>query len=391
MTIALAPRALGASALPIAGTGTAANPALLHTMRQQNDRALALLLALHWPIALGLATLRGTWLAAVLIGGLASSVPLLLAYLRPGAAVTRIAVAICLMLYSMLFIAQSGGMIEMHFHVFASMAFLLIYRDWRLPVVAGGIIAVHHAVFNYLQTLGYPDLVFADHHGWHIVGIHAVFVVFEGAVLVYMARALRAEVEQSEALVSSAGRLASGDLTTRVEVRDGTTGAAARALNEATDALAAFVHDLTGRAVETGTVSSTLSSAVTRQRAAASAVDAVVARFTEGAVRQEAETLAMTEAFDDMVKAVGRVATTVGEVASASGVAAASATSSAALMEGALEAITRMEHAVQEAAEQSRSLHVLSGRVDGMLQTITNIAAQTNMLALNAAIEAARA
>ena len=28
------------------------------------------------------------------------------------------------MVYSMLFIAQTGGMIEMHFHVFASMAFL---------------------------------------------------------------------------------------------------------------------------------------------------------------------------------------------------------------------------------------------------------------------------
>jgi methyl-accepting chemotaxis protein len=396
MTVALEPRALGPSALPIgdtpaAGLQTAANPALLHAMRQQTDHALAWLLALHWPIALGLATLRGTWLAAIVIGGMASGLPLLLAYFRPGAAVTRIAVAICLMLYSMLFIAQSGGMIEMHFHVFASMAFLLIYRDWRLPVVAGGVIAVHHAVFNYLQTRGYRDLVFADHHGWHIVMIHAVFVVFEGAVLVYMARALRTEVEQSEALVSSAGRLALGDLTTHVEVREGTTGAAARALNNATDALAAFVHDLTGRAVETGTVSDALSSAVIRQRAAASAVGAVVTRLTEGAARQETETMAVTEAFDEMVNAVGRVATTVGEVASASGCAAEAATSSAALMEGALVAITRMEHAVQDAARQSRSLHELSGRVDGMLQTIANIAAQTNMLALNAAIEAARA
>jgi methyl-accepting chemotaxis protein len=40
---------------------------------------------------------------------------------------------------------------------------------------------------------------------------------------------------------------------------------------------------------------------------------------------------------------------------------------------------------------ESRSLYELSGRVDVMLQTITDIAAQTNMLALNAAIEAARA
>jgi methyl-accepting chemotaxis protein len=360
-------------------------------MRGRADRALAQLLMLHWPIAVGLATLRGTWVAAWVIGGLASCVPLALAYLRPGATVTRVAVAICLMVYSMLFIAQTGGMIEMHFHVFASMAFLLIYRDWRLPVVAGGIIAVHHALFNYLQTRGYRDLVFADHHGWHIVGIHAVFVIFEGAVLVYMAGMLKAEVQQSEALVSGAGRLALGDLSARVAVREGTTGAAARALNEATDALATFVHDLTVRAGETGTVRDTLNMAIVRQRVAATAVSAVVTRFAQGAARQQIETGAMTAAFDEMVRAVERVATTVGEVASASGQAAQAATNSAALMEGALSAITRMEHAVRDATEQSRSLHALSARVDGMLQTISDIAAQTNMLALNAAIEAARA
>jgi methyl-accepting chemotaxis protein len=391
MTLALEPRGLGVSAFLTEPTRTATNPALLHTMRARADRALAQLLVLHWPIALGLATLRGTWVAALVIGGLASCAPLVLASLRPGATVTRVAVAICLMVYSMLFIAQTGGMIEMHFHVFASMAFLLIYRDWRLPVVAGGLIAVHHGLFNYLQTRGYRDLVFADHHGWHIVGIHAVFVIFEGAVLVYMAEMLKAEAQQSEALVSSAGRLALGDLSGRVEVRTGTTGAAARALNEATDALATFVRDLTVRAGETGTVRDALNSAIARQRAAATAVGAVVGRFVEGAARQEMETGAMTAAFDEMVRDVERVATTVGEVASASGQAAEAAATSAVLMEGALSGITRMEHAVRDATEQSRSLHVLSGRVDGMLQTITDIAAQTNMLALNAAIEAARA
>ena len=351
----------------------------------------AYLLVAHWPLALALATLRGTWLAALVIGGLASGVPLLLAYVRPGAVVTRMAVAVCLMVYSMLFIAQTGGMIEMHFHVFASMAFLLIYRDWRLPVVAGAVIAVHHAFFNYLQTRGYPDLVFADHHGWHIVGVHAVFVIFEGAVLVYMACLLVAEVQQSEALVHRAGQLALGDLATRADVREGTAGAAARALNEATDALASFVRDLTIRAAETGTVSDTLDMAVARQRAATTAVGAVVARFAEGAARQEAETEIMTAAFDEMVRAVERVAATVGEVASASDLAAGAATSSAALMEGALAAIARMELAVRDAAERSRSLYALTGRVDGMLQTLTDIAAQTNMLALNASIEAARA
>ncbi len=373
---------------PPAGTGSSS---LLAAMQRQSDRAFALLLLAHWPVALGLAVIRGTWTAALLVGGIASLLPLALAKFRPGSFATRVVIATCLMVYSMLFIAQTGGMIEMHFHVFGSMAFLLIYRDWRLPVIAGGVIAVHHAVFNYIQTLGYPDLVFADHHGWHIVGIHAVFVIFEGVGLVYMARMLHSEVEQSEALVDHAGRLGEGDLTQRVPEGTGAVAAAASALNDATEALGGIVHNLTERAAETGAVSGALGEALRQQRSAASAVGSVVARVAEGAARQQKETKAMTAAFDDMVSAVHGVATNVGAVADASGRAAEAATVSAQLMERSLTAIGRMEAAVQEAAKQSRDLFQLSDQVDRMLQTVTQVAAQTNMLALNASIEAARA
>jgi methyl-accepting chemotaxis protein len=368
-----------------------ATPSVLTAMRRRSDLAFAVLLAAHWPVALGLAPLRGTWAAALLIGGVASLAPVIAVRLRPGALGTRLLIAVCLMLYSMLLIAQTGGMIEMHFHVFGTMAFLLIYRDWRLPVVAGAAIAVHHLFFNWLQIKGYPDLVFADHHGWHIVAVHAAFVVFEGAGLVYMARVLEREVEQSQALVSRAQQLGAGDLTGRVTVGTGAMGAAALALNDATEALGNTVRDLTGRAAETGALSVTLSEAVARQRIAMDAVGSVVARVAQSAARQEAETATMKTAFSALVGTVQGVATDVGTVAEASGRAAEAATVSASLMERALVGIGRMEAAVQEAAEQSRELHGLSHRVDGLLQSITDIAGQTNMLALNASIEAARA
>jgi methyl-accepting chemotaxis protein len=390
VTIALERDALSLLSLTDHASAPAA-PSLLTAMRQRSDRAFALLLAAHWPVALALATLRGTWLAALVVGGLASLAPVLAAWLRPGAALTRIVVAICFMLYSMLFIAQSGGMIEMHFHVFGAMAFLLIYRDWRLPVIAGAVIAVHHGFFNWLQTRGYPDLVFADHHGWHIVAVHAIFVVFEGAGLVYMARLLVAEVEQSQALVSRAQQLGAGDLTGHVVVGSGAMGAAARALNHATEALGNTVRHLTSRAAETGALSSSLSEAVARQRRAVAAVGSVVVRVGEGVARQEVETATMKSAFTEMVGAVKGVATNMGAVADASGRAAEAATVSASLMERALTGITRMEAAVQHATQQSRDLYSLSHRVDGVLQSITDIAAQTNMLALNASIEATRA
>jgi methyl-accepting chemotaxis protein len=130
---------------------------------------------------------------------------------------------------------------------------------------------------------------------------------------------------------------------------------------------------------------------VERQRAATTAVGSVVARVTAGAGRLETETAAMTTGFDAMVEAVQRVATGMGNVAAASARAAGAATTSATVMERALTAIDRMETAVQEAARQSRDLHALADRADGILQSITDIAGQTNMLALNASIEAARA
>ncbi len=364
---------------------------LLGAMRRRSDGAFAVLLLAHWPVAIGLATLRDTWAAAIVVGGIASLAPLALARLCPGALVTRVAVAVCLMVYSMLFIAQTGGMIEMHFHVFGGMAFLLIYRDWRLPVVAGGVIAVHHVFFNFLQVRGYPDLVFADHHGWQIVAVHAVFVVFEGAGLVYMARTLFAEAEQSEALVRHAERLGRGDLTDRMPAGAGAVGAAAAALNEATDSLGTIVRNLTVQAGQTEAVSGALGQAIERQCAAAAAVVGIVARVADGAARQQRDTAAMTAAFDGMVGAVQGMAANVDAVADAAGRTAHAATSSASLMERSLSAIARMETAVQEAARQSRELHELSHQVDGMLQTVTDIAGQTNMLALNASIEAARA
>lgn len=99
----------------------------------------------------------------------------------------------------------------------------------------------------------------------------------------------------------------------------------------------------------------------------------------------------MTAAFEGMVGSVHGVAANVSAVADASGRAAEAATTSAALMERSLTVISRMEATVQEAAQQSRDLHTLSDQVDRVLQTVTDIAGQTNMLALNASIEAARA
>ena len=87
-----------------------------------------------------------------------------LAQRAPGAFSTRLFIALGLVTYSALFVSQSHGLIEMHFHFFGALAFLLVYRDWRVIVAAAAFVAVHHLAFMVLQDAGAPVWVMAHAH-----------------------------------------------------------------------------------------------------------------------------------------------------------------------------------------------------------------------------------
>ena len=123
---------------------------------------------------------------------------------RAGESSTRFLVGLAFMAFSALFIHQAHGLIEMHFHVFASLAFLLSYRDWRVPVAAAAFIAVHHVGFHVLQGMGVG--VFLLNHtvgGLAMVVVHALFVVFETAVLVFLSMSLEKEANTTQAVFES--------------------------------------------------------------------------------------------------------------------------------------------------------------------------------------------
>ena len=80
----------------------------------------------------------------------------LLAQRAPGAFATRAFIAVGLVAYSALFVHQTHGMIEIHFHFFVVLAFLLVYRDWRVILIGAAAIAVHHLAFMVLQDAGAP-------------------------------------------------------------------------------------------------------------------------------------------------------------------------------------------------------------------------------------------
>ncbi len=379
------------------------NPAAKDTLfriRARTDRALAWLLLAHFPVALAIAPVNDTWTAALLVGGTVSGVTFFLARTRAGALETRFAIALGLMAYSGLFIHQSHGMVELHFHVFGSLAFLLAYRDWRVPVVAAAAIALHHLGLDTLD----PHAQFAHvlphgHHGLGIVALHAVFVVFETAVLVFLSITLEREVvdlsnrraavnAEREELAVLAGRLERRDLSSpdgdvnseaSAAMRDGIAQVAdlVRAIRLTAHQVAASSREVVAGAEEAGRVSTEIVSAVSDVAAGAERQAVIVAETHDAALR-------VTEAMRGNAE----------EAASA-----AEAAEAARLLAGeGRDAAADAAHAMADAADSSQAMTGAMGEltersheITGLVNRITAIADQTNLLALNAAIEAARA
>ncbi len=160
----------------------------------QTDRMFAALMVVQWLASIAAAVLISprTWIgtrsevhphiwAAVLLGGVITSLPVLLAAFQPGRVLTRHVIAVAQMLTSALLIHLTGGRIETHFHVFGSLAFLAFYRDWRVLVTASSVVVFDHL----LRGIFWPQSVYGvlsaswlrslEHGGW---------VVFEDIILV---------------------------------------------------------------------------------------------------------------------------------------------------------------------------------------------------------------
>ncbi|HZZ44324.1 MAG TPA: ATP-binding protein [Tepidisphaeraceae bacterium] len=120
-------------------------------------------------------------IAAIFLGAAIASMPIFLAITRPAQPVTRHTIAVAQMLFSALLIHVTGGRIETHFHVFGSLAILMLYRDWRVVVSATVVVAADH----FLRGVYWPESVFgvaaASHWRWLE---HAGWVVFEDIFLI---------------------------------------------------------------------------------------------------------------------------------------------------------------------------------------------------------------
>jgi hypothetical protein len=110
--------------------------------------------------------------AALVLGGVLTALPVMLALFRPGSPLTRHVIAAAQILWSALLIHLSGGRIETHFHIFGSLAFISFYRDWKVLLTAAVVVTTDHL----LRGIFWPESIygivnpewwrFLEHAGW---------------------------------------------------------------------------------------------------------------------------------------------------------------------------------------------------------------------------------
>ncbi|MEL7312328.1 MAG: methyl-accepting chemotaxis protein [Pseudomonadota bacterium] len=194
------------------------------------NRLMFRILLAHWLLAATVVgAANGFYLMGLLGGGLIVGLAWAALKWVPTTVYARMVLASSLMLFSALYIQQGLGRIEWHFHVFASLAFVIRYKDIRPLLAAVVTIAVHHIALNFCQQFGValfgtPLIIFDYGTGLGIVFLHASFVVAEAGVLGYMTLDLTrqfcervAATEQNREVLTTLERvMATGDLSARV-------------------------------------------------------------------------------------------------------------------------------------------------------------------------------
>ncbi|HKE16770.1 MAG TPA: ATP-binding protein [Kofleriaceae bacterium] len=166
----------------------------LRSVFVRRDRVFAVLFAAQWLFAIAIAVFWSPygWAGkvhtthlhvyyAIIVGALLTVPPLLMIRAWPGTALTRHSVAVAQMCWSGLLIHLSGGRIETHFHVFASLAFLAFYRDWKVLVTATIVVAIEHLVRGLVWAESVYGLT--NPEWWRFLE-HAFWVAVENTVLV---------------------------------------------------------------------------------------------------------------------------------------------------------------------------------------------------------------
>ena len=350
----------------------------LKVLYKQGDKIMVGVIWFLFVMSLGLSSWYGTMAEAIWIGLPSALVPTFLYLKLSGSLVSRLVNAASFMIFCALHIHQAHGMIEVHFGIFVLLAFLLFYRDWKPVVTAAAVIAVHHLTFNFMQAGGVGVYLFSESTGIALVLIHAAYVVFETAILVYMSILFNKEAMQSVELK---------EIGKHMGMVDGKIDLSYRKEN----AQSVFAEDFNHYVNEIDQTISGASDAADQLTAATLEMNSLSTSANESMQRQQLETDQVATAINEMTATVQEVARSASDAASAAQSADEEAIKGRSVVTRTIDVINTLAENVDQAAEVIGEVNTHSDNIGVVLEVIKGIADQTNLLALNAAIEAARA
>lgn len=277
-------------------------------------------------------------------------------------------------LFTMLHIQQSQGLIEMHFGIFVAIAFIAIYRDWLPLVVVAALVALHHIIFCYLQHINSGIWLFRDMQDhWLRVVIHAGYVIAETGFFIFFTRNARREVEVSDVLmVTTQNMMRQKDIIDfRVKI------------DSPTSELQEFSRLLSGL----NRLLQQVNNVSEQLHFSARDLDLKREQLHSDSENMQLDIHSLAESVSTLSQAVHEIADNTS--------AAAKAVNAAYQDEQSLRMMINSSHEINQhlniASEKMVSLNQACHAIDKVVNVITGIAEQTNLLALNAAIEAARA
>jgi methyl-accepting chemotaxis protein len=342
----------------------------LEALRETTSRALIALLWVHVPIAIVIGMVRGTdWLTSGFLMAVLAAAATLSWRMAGNGLSTRLTVAIALMGGVAVFAFDLSGspwQIDIHMYFFAALAFLVAYCDVR-PILIGIVaVALHHLMLNFLL----PAAVFPGGADFGRVVLHAVILVMEGAVLIWLAHKL------SQLFETTAQKSAEVEVAHATEARAQIERAEAerKAKQDRDAARRALASDFE---LKVGHIVKAVAVAADEMQG----ISASMSRSSEETARQAA---AAAAASTQAASSVGTVASATEELTASIGEIGKQVSRSAEIAEKAAEEARRTNVVVEGLASGTQKI----GEVVTLIQSI---ASQTNLLALNATIEAARA